>query len=63
MKGYAVPDCLAPAKTFAIQFFEERVSAYISLSSGNRADFDTHLNTGETARQNMIDAVNKILTP
>lgn len=63
MKRQPVADCLTPAKNFAVQFFEERVAAYTALASGDRAGYDKHLADGETARQNMIGAVNKILVP
>lgn len=61
MKRQPVADCLIPAKNFAVQFFEERVAAYTALASGDRAGYDQHLAEGETARQNMIGAVNKVL--
>ena len=61
MKRQPVADCLTPAKNFAVQFFEERVAAYTALASGDRAGYNKHLAEGETARQNMIGAVNKVL--
>jgi len=61
MKRQPVADCLTPAKNFAVQFFEERVIAYTALASGDKAGYDQHLADGETARQNMIGAVNKVL--
>lgn len=61
MKNYAVPDCLVTAKTHAVQFFEERVGAYAALTTGDKAGYDKRLADGETARQNMISAVNKVL--
>jgi len=61
MKRQSVAECLTPAKKFAVQFFEERVAAYTALASGDRAGYDKHLADGETARQNMIGAVNKVL--
>jgi len=61
MKAYAVPDCLLQAKVFADQFFEERIDAYQSLGAGDQASYESHLNDGEIARQNMITVVNGVL--
>ena len=61
MQAYAVPECLAPGKEFAVQFFDERLEAYAALASGDQSGYEANLNEGETARQNMIAAVNGIL--
>lgn len=61
MNAYAVPDCLSQAKVFAVRFFEERVAAYDALGAGDPAGYETHLNDGEIARQNMISVVNGVL--
>lgn len=61
MKLYDVPECLLQAKVFAVQFFEERVAAYDALGGDDSAGYETHLNNGEAARQNMVTMVNKVL--
>jgi hypothetical protein len=61
MKAYQVPDCLLQAKVFADQYFGERIDAYTALGTGDQANYETHLNNGEIARQNMITVVNKVL--
>ena len=61
MRAYFVPDCLLQAKVFADQFFGERIDAYLALAAGDQAGYETHLNNGEIARQNMITVVNGVL--
>jgi len=61
MKAYLVPDCLLQGKVFADQFFGERVEAYTALGTGDQAGYESHLNSSEIARQNMITVVNKVL--
>lgn len=61
MRAYDVPDCLLQAKVFADQFFGERIEAYTALSAGDQAAYESHLNNGEIARQNMIAVVNGVL--
>jgi hypothetical protein len=61
MKSYAVPDCLAIAKTFAVKFFDDRVVAYVALAANDKATYDKRLAEGEAARQSMVEAVNKVL--
>jgi hypothetical protein len=61
MKAYQVPPCLLQGKVFADQFFGERIDAYNALASGDQAGYDSHLNSSEIARQNMVSVVNKVL--
>ncbi len=63
MKAYNVPECLAPGKKFALQFFDERIAAYAALQIGDAGSYETRLTNGEIARQNMITAVNGVLGP
>ena len=63
MQAYGVPECLAPGKEFAVQFFDERTAAYAALAIGDHGSYDAHLTNGEIARQNMITAVNEVLGP
>jgi hypothetical protein len=61
MLAYDVPECLLQAKVFANQFFEERIAAYTALGTGDTTAYDSHLNSGEIARQNMVLVVNGVL--
>lgn len=61
MRAYQVPPCLLQGKVFADQFFGERVDAYNALAAGDQAGYDSHLNSSEIARQNMVSVVNKVL--
>jgi len=63
MTAYAVPECLAQAKAFALEYFDKNIAAYTALAAGDQTGYETNLNHGEVARQNMTTEVNKLLGP
>ena len=63
MNAYPVPECLGQAKILALEYFDKNIAAYTAFASGDQTAYETNLNDGEIARQNMTTEVNKLLGP
>ena len=60
LNGYAVPECLNPAKFAALNSFSLRVQAYQALNQNDTDGYQARLSESETARQDMVSELDII---